>query len=137
MKRTGTASGERTVALPDSDEFRRGKVAVVGEIRPIVRTAGILPRRGRVNDHARHGDEIREVERVVPGEVERARSPSGTPMSESSPASDSSVWRARASLRSIANDAGIVPHRVVQALANRPQLHGIAAAARQRSLARA
>src|SRR4029078_1349426 len=44
------------------------------------------------------------------------------------------VWESAGDPPAIAENAAIVPHRVVKALANRSQLQGIAAPARQRRL---
>ncbi len=119
------------VALPDADVGRCREIAVVGKIRPIVRAARILARRRRADDDARYGDEVREVERIVPRQVERPRASIEANRGELRVEVVEPLRGAREA-RPVAHDARIVPHQVVQALAYRFERGGIGAPARKR-----
>jgi hypothetical protein len=116
-----TGSRDRSSASPrwrDDDVVRRRQVAGVGEVLAEVRAARVLARQRRHRDDAADGDQVLQVDPVVPAHVEGAV---GVGHAGARQLRVQLVEPLQAALQRAgrAQDADVVPHAVVQRLAHR------------------
>ncbi len=134
---TGTnSSAKPSPPLPDPRERRGRGIGAAREVLAVVRPARILAGERGVRDRLAHGDQAVEVEPVVPGEVERARRVREPGARETRVQLVERAERA-AQPGAVAQDADVVPHQVVERLADRVEVARRPAERREGRAARA
>src|SRR5258706_16194164 len=102
---------------------RRFKIPRLRKIRAKVRAPRIGARFGRRTDRFAHGDQAVEVEPVMPGQIVAKVFAGDAGFAKPRAQFLEATARARQALR-VAKDADVVPHEVVERLANRLDVAG-------------